>query len=94
MRGTGRCEWLLLGKLEVCGKSCMGKYCSVHNTQKAKGKGTVPCEVCGIGVKTALARCRYCGAGYARLKKWRKRQLAIKNEFRRLSVIETDGAEK
>jgi len=88
MKGIHKCEWLVLGKLEVCGKSCLGKYCRVHNAQIAKGGGTVPCEVCGIGVKTSLARCKDCGAGYARFKKWRNKNRIFKAEMKRLSAIE------
>ena len=88
MRGTNSCEWLLLGKTEVCGKSCMGKYCSVHNARIAKGGGTIPCIGCGLGVKTALARCKECGANCAQVKKWRDRQYNFREEFLRLSTIE------
>ncbi|KAK3762928.1 hypothetical protein RRG08_008145 [Elysia crispata] len=49
MRGTNSCEWLLLGKTYICGRSCMGKYCSVHNARIAKGGGTIPCIGCGVG---------------------------------------------
>ena len=84
MRGRNKCVWLLMGKAEVCGKSCMGKYCSTHNAQITKGGGTVPCTGCGIGVKTSLALCRSCGADCARLKRWRNRQRIIRAEFVRL----------
>ena len=88
MRGTNNCEWLLLGSVEVCGKSCMGKYCSVHNGRIAKGGGTVACIGCGLGVKTLLARCTDCGADFARVKQWRERQYTFKEEFQRLNTIE------
>ena len=65
MKGTNRCDWLLLGKTHICGRSCMGKYCSVHNARIAKGGGTIPCIGCGLGVKTALALCKECGADCA-----------------------------
>ena len=66
----------------------MGKYCSVHNARIAKGGGTIPCIGCGLGVKTALALCKVCGADYARVKQWRDRQYNFKAEFLRLSTIE------
>ena len=88
MRGTNNCEWLLLGKTHTCGRSCMGKYCSVHNARIAKGGGTIPCIGCGVGVKTALARCKECGADCARVKKWWARRQIFREEFLRLSTIE------
>ena len=88
MRGSNSCEWLLLGTAEVCGKSCMGKYCSVHNARIAKGGGTVPCIGCGIGVKTLLARCKDCGAACALVKQWRDKQYTFREEFQRLTTIE------
>ena len=88
MRGTNSCEWLLLGKTYICGRSCMGKYCSVHNARIAKGGGTIPCIGCGVGVKTALARFKECGADCAQVKKWWARQQIFREEFLRLSTIE------
>ena len=88
MKGTNNCCWLLLGTTDLCGKSCLGDYCKVHNARLAKGGGTFPCTGCGLGVKTPLARCKDCGAGYARLKKWRNRQYILRAEFQRLAAIE------
>ena len=88
MRGANSCEWLLLGSVEVCGKSCMGKYCKAHNARIAKGGGTIPCIGCGLGVKTTLARCKDCGVDCAPVKKWRDRQYNFREEFLRLSTIE------
>ncbi len=88
MKGTNNCCWLLLGTTDLCRKSCMGKYCKVHNARLAKGGGTFPCTSCGLAVKTSLALCRSCGVGYAQLKKWRNRQYILRAEFQHLATIE------
>ena len=84
MRGTNKCAWIRLGKAEVCGKSCMGEYCKMHSYLIRKGGGTIPCEKCGIGVKTYLAMCKGCGVDNVRLKKWREAQREIVLEFRKI----------
>ena len=62
VRGVNTCDWLLLGKTEKCGRSCMGKYCKVHNYRISKGGGSFACQVCGKGVKTSLELCQACRA--------------------------------
>ena len=91
MRGTNACAWLLLGKTELCGRSCVGEYCKAHNARLAKGCGTCPCQTCGVGVKTSLALCRGCGAARVRLQIWREKQRAFRAEFKRLGAIETSN---
>ena len=86
MKGTNNCAWLLLGTVEVCGKSCLGKYCKVHNARLAKGGGTFPCTDCGVAVKTSLALCRSCGVG--RTRAWREKQHILRAEFQCLATIE------
>ena len=83
MRGTNKCVWLMLGKTEVCGKSCMGEYCKMHSYLIRRGGGTIPCTKCGIGVKTSLAMCKGCGVDNIRLKRWRGIQRDIVMEFRK-----------
>ena len=61
VRGVNTCDWPLLGKTEKCGRSCMGKYCKVHNYRISKGGGSFQCLVCGKGVKTSLELCMACG---------------------------------
>ena len=84
MRGTNNCEWLLLGSVEVCGKSCMGKYCKAHNARIAKGGGTSACTICGKGVKNQFMVCSGCGY----LKTWmqlrQRNNRAFLAEVRRL----------
>ena len=88
MKGDNACKWILMGKKKQCGRRCVGEYCSFHNTSLSKGGGMVPCVECGVGVKSKMALCEDCGGGYARVKRWRKRNFAIMTEFRRLSTIE------
>jgi len=84
MRGANKCVWLKIGKTELCGKSCMGEYCSMHNYLIRRGGGTIPCTKCGKGVKTSLALCQGCGVDYARQKIWRNKQRVIVGELRQI----------
>ena len=68
---------------ELSGEILQGPQCP-----DSKGGGTVPCIGCGLGVKTLLARCKDCGADYARFKKWSNRQYIFWAEFQRLAAIE------
>jgi hypothetical protein len=88
MKGTNKCAWLLLGTVNVCGKSCLGQYCRVHNARLAKGGGTFPCTGCGVAVKTSLALCRSCGVGQIHTQTWRNKQYILRDEFQRLAAIE------
>ena len=84
MKDANKCAWLLMGKTELCGKSCVRVYCGTHHALASKGGGTVACTGCGIGVKTSLALCNGCGATVLRVKKWRERQRFIREEYNRL----------
>ena len=91
MKGTTTCQWLLLGKTELCGRSCMATYCAVHNAQIAKGGGTYTCQGCGKGVRTELALCKPCGAHTAYMRKYTATKSLITGEFCRLAAIDIDG---
>ena len=84
MRGTNSCEWLLLGKTEVCGKSCMGKYCKTHNARIAKGGSTI----CGKGVKNQFMVCKGCGYHRVLVRFWQRDYRAFSAEVKRLTTIE------
>ena len=88
MKGTNNCAWLLLGTVEVYGKSCLGQYCKVHNARLAKVGGTFPCTGCGVAVKTSLALCRSCGVGRLHARARRKKESILRAEFQRLATIE------
>ena len=88
MRGSNNYEWLLLGTVEVCGKSCMGKYCSVHNARIAKGGGTTACTVCGKGVKNMFMVCKGCGYSKVFMRFWQRDNRAFLAEVKRLATIE------
>ena len=89
MRGTNSCEWLSLGKTEVCGKSCIGKYCSVHNARIAKGGSNSACTICGKGVKNQFMVCKGCGYVKTWMRFWQRDNRAFLAEVKRLNSIET-----
>ena len=96
MKGRNTCQWLLLGKKDLCGRSCRGMHCKVHLARLRKGPGTRPCTGCGVGVKNEYSLC--CACGYSKintlngmrklriLKKKHKEE--FKEEFKRLASIE------
>lgn len=61
VRGVNTCDWILWGKTEKCGRSCMGTYCGIHNAKIAKGSVSLPCQVCGKGVRQGRDLCLDCG---------------------------------
>jgi len=80
VRGTNKCAWLMRGRRENCGKSCVREYCKQHNYQLKKGmKMPAPCRGCGLGV---LCDYRLCiSRGGSAVKQWliRKRKKTKKN---------------
>ena len=88
MKGTNKCAWLLLGMKEVCGKSCLRKYCKVHNARLAKGGGTTACSGCGKGVKNRFMLCQGCGYDRTQMRIRRMVNRAFLAEFKRLAAIE------
>ena len=77
-----------LGTLEVCGKSCLGKYCKVHNARLAKGGGTTACTRCGKGVKNKFMLCKGCGYARTRMRIWQREHRAFLAEVQRVATIE------
>ena len=63
MKGTNTCAWLLLGTVDVCGKSCLGEHCKAHNARLAKGGGTFPCTGCGRPAAQGMPDSRNGGTG-------------------------------
>ena len=84
MKGHNKCQWLRLGSSELCGKSCIGQFCKVHNVYLRKGSSNIACQECGIGVKTSLALCKSCGY----YKYYQRLAYKRKCEFRRLATIQ------
>ena len=61
-RGYNICPWLKNGKREICGKSCREEYCKDHRAKLRNGKRiSLPCLICGIGVRSQIQLCRGCG---------------------------------
>ena len=52
MKGQNTCQWLVIGSVLRCGKSCLGEHCTIHLARLRQGPGTQPCTGCGKGVKT------------------------------------------
>ena len=48
-----RCEWLVVGSTERCGKRCFNNFCGVHRAQLRKKHVSEPqpCRKCGKGTK-------------------------------------------
>ena len=63
------CKWLVVQRLERCGKRCVGRLCGIHLAQlrKTKGPEPRPCRACGRGTKAETQRCSQgCGSDRAR----------------------------
>ena len=63
------CAWLVVHRLERCGRRCVGRICGVHLAQLRRKPGTMPrpCRVCGRGTKSETQRCsKACGADNVR----------------------------
>ena len=57
-----KCLSLKRGKLECCGKLCIGEYCNKHISLIRNGsKIPLPFLVCGIGVANVYFICFGCG---------------------------------
>ena len=76
-----------MGSLQTCGHRCAEEYCAAHRARLRKGRGTLPCIGCGIGVKTQLALCQDCGGPRLRAQIWRKKYCIFLAEFQRLAAI-------
>ena len=60
-----RCEWLVVGRTERCGKQCVNNLCGVHRAQLRRKPGSEPqpCRQCGKGTKAESQLCsKACGA--------------------------------
>ena len=88
MKGKYTCEWLVISSTELCGKSCLGKYCKIHLARLRKSSGTKPCHQCGKGVNNYLTLCQGCGYHNESSKRWQRRQRDLFAEFTRLAGIE------
>ena len=88
MKGQNTCQWLVIGSVQRCGKSCLREYCRIHNARLAKGGGTTACTGCGKGVKNAFAQCRGCGYDRVRMRIWQRAHRSFSAEVQRLAAIE------
>jgi len=92
MNGEKVCLWPRLGKVDVCGRPCIGEYCGVHLGCLRKGsRGPVVCKRCGVGVKSKIALCMSCGhdrAAHQIAYMKKKHDFHTTNEFRRLAAID------
>ena len=61
MKGRNKCQWLVIGSIELCGKSCLEDHCKIHLAHLRVGLGTKPCMECGKGVKNRFGLCLDCG---------------------------------
>ena len=65
MKGKEICQWLIVGSLEQCGKSCLDTYCGVHRMRLRKiidHTAPMPCRLCGVGTQSEPHLCKSCGA--------------------------------
>ena len=90
-RGKDTCQWLLLGKTELCRRSCSQKYCKDYLFLLCQGGGTLACRNCGVGVKMKLAFCGPWGTGSFPAEKWPERQRAFGKKVWRLAGMEMPG---
>lgn len=51
MKGQITCQWLVIGSMELCGKSSLGDYNKIHLVRLRRGPGTQSWMGCGRGVK-------------------------------------------
>ena len=96
MKGRNTCQWLLLGKKDISGRSCRAVHCNAHLARLRRGPGTRPCVGSGVGVKNEYSLC--CGCGYSKINtrdRMRIRRILEKKhkeefeeEFKRLAFIE------
>ena len=58
-----RCQYILRGKTETCGRKCrMEGYCCFHRRSIKNGFPNYTCSVCGIRVKGHYCLCKAHGA--------------------------------
>ena len=59
------CEWLVVARLEKCGRQCVNNLCGIHRAQLRRRPVTEPyaCRECGKGTKSASRLCsKACGS--------------------------------
>ena len=63
MAETNQCRWLMIGRIDSCGKNCVYKHCRQHRAQLRKiTVEPKPCRKCGVGTQSESRLCKSCGA--------------------------------
>ena len=60
-----RCDWLIIGRAERCGKPCVNRLCGLHRSRlwRKPGSELHPCRWCGKGTQGETRLCsKECGA--------------------------------
>ena len=60
-----RCDWLIIGRAERCGKPCVNRLCGLHPSrlQRKPMSKPHPCQQCGKGTQGETRLCsKECGA--------------------------------
>ena len=58
-----RCDWLIIGRAERCGKPCVNRLCGLHRLRRKPGSEPYPCRRCGKGTQGETQLCsKECGA--------------------------------
>ena len=88
-QGHDTCKWLLIGRNDRCGTSCLDTYCKVHRQRLRRGSHSPePCISCGRGTQAQKpVMCDNCGGGRLRKKlvrteaRTRRLHLQLMNEL-------------
>ena len=83
-KSYNKCQWLVRGSTDLCGKVCLAEYCKIHRALMRKGSFMLPCRFCGVGVTNKLKVCRH-NCGYLELHYQARK--AFREEFARLASI-------